>query len=1164
MFRQSLLKWHLSYRIGPSFLCVVLLSSVGFAQSIITTVAGPGLPVSGMPAITQAIDRPASVAVDGKGGFYVVSTPQSRVYQVSASGTMTLVAGSSWGFSGDSGAATSAQLKNPQGVAVDADGYLYIADSNNHRIRRVSPAGVISTVAGNGTSGFSGDEGPAVSAQLSGPQGIAVDAAGNLYIADTGNNRVRQVTRGGTINTVAGGGFAVFSGSFAGEVPATSVQFRSPTDVAVDSGGNVYVADSGNNRVWEVNPNGMMHPVAGNGLIDASVSEHIPFPATATGLFYPSRIAVDAKGTLFITESGNNRVRKVVSGLISTFAGPTDVFFTDGHAGFSGDGGPAASARLSLILGGGGLTVDAEGNLYIADYGNDRVRKVTVSGMINTVAGTTISGYSGDGGRATSAQLSPRGIAVDGANNLYIADSDNHRVRRIDTSGVIRTIAGNGTPGNAGNGGPAASAQLRNPLGVALDAAGNVYIADSDNNRICRIDTSGVIRTVAGNGTAGNGGDGGPATSAQLRGPAGVAVDLAGNVYIADSGNDRIRKVTPAGIISTLAGGGTDDAGENMAATSAQLHTVSGVAVDNRGNVYIAEDNFVRKVDKTGVISTVVGYSTPVTSRSGVATFSTLFGSAHDVALDAAGNVYVASQGGVYIAAPGGLITGLIGPLGFSGDGGPIASAGLGNASAIALGPTGSLYISDSGRIRKIENLTGSPAVSTYKINDRGASKRETAGGSDPAPKTGYAQIQPDGGSTAPYGFAMFRLRQNGVTISEATVPATPPLTSARMYAEVTSDLIVNTGVAIANPGDLPANIRFNFTDASGRDFGAGTASVPPHGHITGFLNEAPFNSGRGIQGSFSFTSDVGVGVVALRGFTNERGEFLITTLPVTDTTAAPGSGTVSIPHFADGGGWVTQVLLVNPTDTPMTGTVEFADATGAAVNVKVGTDTGNRFAYSVPRRSSRKFVTSGLSSTTASGSVRIIPTAGESTPIPQVLFSFKPASVTVSEAAAMGNTGTAFRVFAESSWVFGTPNSIQTGVAVANTSSLPATVTFDLTRSDGAPAGLAPVSLDLPPSGQTAKFLGQIFPRLPETFQGVLRISSNANLSVVGLRGRYNERSDFLITTTPPANEAAPAPARPVLFSHFADSGGYTTEFILFSGATGQSSTGVLQLFRQ
>ena len=330
---------------------------------------------------------------------------------------------------------------------------------------------LITTVAGDGAGGFSGDNGPATSAELADPQGVAVDSAGNLYIADLANNRIRKVSNG-VISTVAGNGTPGFSGD--GGL-ATAAQLDQPAGVAVDSAGNLYIADC-----W------------------------------------------------------NHRIRKVSNGVISTVAG-------NGTPGFSGDNGPATSAQLHYPS---GVAVGSASNLYIADPYNNRIRQVS-NGVISTVAGNGVCcGFSGDNGPATSAQLSdPTGVAVDSAGNLYIADMFSNRIRRV-SNGAITTVAGNGTQGFSGDNGPATSAQLSNPYAVAVDSAGNLYIADMVNNRIRKV-SNGVITTVAGGGTQGLGGDGGPATSAQLS-ASGVAVYASGSPLIADSGNNRIRQLVAA------------------------------------------------------------------------------------------------------------------------------------------------------------------------------------------------------------------------------------------------------------------------------------------------------------------------------------------------------------------------------------------------------------------------------------------------------------------------------------------------------------------------------------------------------------------------------------------------------------------------------------------
>ncbi len=341
----------------------------------------------------------------------------------------------------------------------------------------------VRTVAGNGASGYSGDGGPATAAGLPYPTGVAVDANGNLYIADGSNNRVRKVSPNGIITTVAGNGNQGFSGDGG---PATAASLHGPHSVAVDTNGNLFIADTSNHRVRKVNPDGIIITVAGIGFTTIGVSGD-GGPATAAGLYAPFGVAVDAQGNLYIANYNHHRVRKVSpNGIITTVAG-------NGNQGFSGDGGPATAASLNNPH---GVAVDANGNLYIADGSNNRVRKVSPNGIITTVAGNGNQGFSGDGGPATAAGLyGPVDVAVDTNGNLFIADSSNHRIRRVTPNGMIATIAGSGVSGFSGDGDPATVARLHGPHSVAVDASGNLYVADEANHRIRSLSSS-VVTTL--------------------------------------------------------------------------------------------------------------------------------------------------------------------------------------------------------------------------------------------------------------------------------------------------------------------------------------------------------------------------------------------------------------------------------------------------------------------------------------------------------------------------------------------------------------------------------------------------------------------------------------------------------------------------------------------
>jgi len=334
---------------------------------------------------------------------------------------------------------------------------------------------------------------------------------------------------GRIINTVAGNGTAGFSGD--GEAATAAALGNNPWSVAADTAGNLYVVDTGNHRIRKVDMNGVITTVAGNGIAGFGGDGG---PATAANLDGPFGAAVDGAGNLYIADTNNNRIRKVdTKGVISTIAG-SDTF------GFDGDGGPATSAVLYAPE---SVALDAVGNLYIADWGNNRVRLVSAEGVIRTVAGDGGSWYNGDGGPATEAHLSVRCVAVDSKGTLYIADEQNSRVRKVDSDGIISTVAGNGQYGFSGDGGSATRATLYSPYAVAVGKSGSIFIADFNNNRVRIVTPDGAIDTAAGNGLGGFSGDGGPATAAELSGITGVAVDAAENIYVPD-GTHRIREVS--------------------------------------------------------------------------------------------------------------------------------------------------------------------------------------------------------------------------------------------------------------------------------------------------------------------------------------------------------------------------------------------------------------------------------------------------------------------------------------------------------------------------------------------------------------------------------------------------------------------------------------------
>src|SRR6267142_1339046 len=970
---------------APPCVLVLLFALRCPAQTLtIGTHAGAPVPVAGMQGTAYSVIA-FLLAVDPNGGFYVTSGagPYSTevIYRVSPNGTLQWIAGSVWPDNAADGLpATTASLSLMRGLVADGSGNLYLSDLSRRRIRKIDRNGTISTVAGAITRvGSSGDGGPAMEAGFDTPTGLAVGPEGNLYIVD--QHRVRKIAPSGVISTVAGTGDFGFSGDGG---PATAARLSNPTGLAVDRGGNLQIADSGNMRVRKVTVDGLITTIAGNGYSSFSGDGG---RATHAQLLFPSGTAVDPEGNLYIADPGNGRVRRVSAcGEITTVAG-------NGSSGFSGDGGLATAAKLGAINGSGlALAADAAGSLYIADSYNNRVRKVTPNGFIDTIAGGSDRGDSGDGGPAKAALLLDRkSTRVNLRGNLYIGGGN--RVRRVTTDGIITTVAGNGQypyQAGVGDGGAATAASFPGPDAIAVDAFGNLYIADGLNGSIRRVGLDGRISTVAGGGTMSPIPDGASATSGRLQSPSSIAIDAAGNLYIAETGTSRIRKITPAGVITTIAGNGE---------------------------------------------------------------------------------------------------------RGFSDDGGLAASARLARPDGVALDVMGNLYFveRDTFRVRVVNGVT-SPQTN-FSISNRGSISLKTAGCSRTI-DVGYARLQPGPGGTAPAGVAVMQFRQNNVLVSEASVPAVRPILSGRTYAEIGDR--VNTGLAIVNPNAQAVTVSFYFIgeDGSPRN---GSMTLAAGQQTAAFLDQPPFSVAASGRGTFSFASSLPVGVVAVRGLTNERGEFLITTLPVVDLSLAAPPGPAVAPHFAAGGGWSTEVILLNPTDSPLTGTVQFTGQSGSPATVTVNEQQGSSFGYSIGPRGAQKFKTSGPSESPQVGSARIAPLSGQ-TPSALVIFSYAREGITVSETGVPGVTsGTAFRLYAEAFGDFehSVEGTLQTGVAVTNLSNAPARVDFELYLLNGLPSGVSG-TLTVPANGQVARFLYQIPGFPPVVPRGVLRIVSASEIAVV------------------------------------------------------------------
>ena len=683
----------------------------------ITTVAGGGVGDGGKPTLAN-VASPAGIAIDSRGALYVADSATHRVRKIDVEdNVITTVAGTGEsGFSGDGGPASVAALNSPFGLAIDEDDNLYIADSGNNRIRKVDLAtGIITTVAGSGSPSFDGDDGPAVDASFHAPHGVDVDTGGNIYIADTLNNRIRKVDAfNETVTTIAGQGAP---GSAGDPRLAVDSYLDQPEDVAVDDLGNVYIADTGNHLIRQVTKIGVMLTIAGKrgGTVDPNLVAASGSALDAT-LNSPLSISLDSRGrNLYVADTGNHLVRRVVlTNNIDDTQITTEAGSVDGSPGYDGENEFATVSSLDSPR---GVAVNSVGDIFISDTGNRQVRAVVRPSeqrarILVTVAGNGEVNYSGEDAPAAEATLHfPSDVAIDADRNVYFSDTGNHRVRRVDRStGIIRTVAGTGTIGTQGEGGQGRNAQLDSPEGLAFDSKGRLYIADTGNHRVLRLDVmSGVIRAVVGDGRSENS----TSTVVSLNRPTALAIDAADNLYIADTENNRIRMVDlGAGRISTLAGDGLAGfTGDGSQATRAKLNKPEGVSVDPDGNIIIADtgNRRIRRVDgPRKIISTIAGDGNRVFAGDGGLATEASVVVPRRVAVDADGNVLIAdtldhriraikSDGTITTVAGNGIIA-------FAGDGGSALSASLNRPLGMVLDADGNLYFADNhnNRIRVI------------------------------------------------------------------------------------------------------------------------------------------------------------------------------------------------------------------------------------------------------------------------------------------------------------------------------------------------------------------------------------------------------------------------------------------------------------------------------
>ncbi|MFZ2493469.1 MAG: hypothetical protein WA208_18475 [Thermoanaerobaculia bacterium] len=654
----------------------------------------------------------SGVAVDGSGNVYVADTRNHTIRKITPSGAVTTLAGLAGNAGNADGTGSIARFDFPFGLATDSSGNVYVADEFNHTIRKISPAGEVTTLAGLAGAAGSAD-GIASAARFSLPSGVATDSRGNVYIADRRNNTIRKISPAGEVTTLAGLAGAAGSADGIG----SAARFYNPIGVATDSGGNVYVADQVNNTIRKITPTGEVTTLAGFASFIGGAADGA---GSAARFSQPWGVATDSGGNVYVGDTFNQKIRKITpDGQVTTLAG------SQYYGSADGVGSAARFASPSQVA------TDSSGNIYVADQGNNKIRKITPAAEVTTLAGLAPSIGSTDDVRSAARFNNPWGVATDSSGNVYVSDMYNHTIRKITPVGVVSTLAGLvGVFGSAD--GDGSGARFNYPCGVATDISGNIYVADQGNHAVRKITPGGTVTTLAGLAGVSGSADG-AGSAARFNVPIGIATDGGANpnVYVADTWNKTIRKISPAGEVTTLAGLAGADGSADGIGSAARFSSPSGVATDSSGYVYVADQaSAIRKISPSGEVTTLAGLAGADGSADGVGS-AARFHRPNAVATDSGGNVYVTDKANSTIRkiSPSGEVTTLAGLVGTHGsEDGPGSAARFRDPSGVATDISGNVFIADSSnnkiRVGKAAladvatiDLTTGPVLATRQLD---------------------------------------------------------------------------------------------------------------------------------------------------------------------------------------------------------------------------------------------------------------------------------------------------------------------------------------------------------------------------------------------------------------------------------------------------------------